>query len=84
MSEDTALPLLCMLCLLLAQTSHNRASSWHDSSSQQHSAVFDKQANSVTPEVRGHDGSSGHESLYDSEIGRNADLYIFNQEVDQN
>ena len=47
-------------------------------------AVFVKQANFVTPEVRGQDVSLGHESLDDDDVERNADLYNFNHEVDQN
>ena len=45
-------------------------------------AVFETQADFVTPEVGEQAFSSEHESLDDVE--RNVDLYIFNHEVVQN
>ena len=44
-------------------------------------AVYEMQANFVTPEVGGQAVSAEHESLDDVE--RNADLYIFNRQVVQ-
>ena len=41
-------------------------------------AVLDAQASFVTPEARGHEASSEHESLDDNDVERSADLYIFN------
>ena len=46
-------------------------------------AVLDAQASFVTPETRGQEASSEHESLDDDDVERNADLYIFNHEVAQ-
>ena len=46
-------------------------------------AVFETQANFVTPEVGGQDGLSEDESLDDNDVALN-DLYIFNHEVGQN
>ena len=46
-------------------------------------AVFETQANFVTPEVGGQDGLSENESLDDDDVALN-DLYIFNHEVGQN
>ena len=37
----------------------------------------------VTPEARGQDASSEHESLDDNDVEYNIDLYIFNHEVAQ-
>ena len=39
--------------------------------------VFDTRANFVTPEVRGHDVSSGHESLVDDDVESIAQTYTF-------
>ena len=46
-------------------------------------AVFETQANFVTPETGCQDVLSDHESLDEDYVERNGDLYIFNHKVVQ-